>query len=180
MGIIEGRSDNSREHGASLVEFAVLAPLLIMLLVGIATTGIAFNQSLSLSHSAREAGRQAATLPVSNFADLDAWLADVSARAIADADGSLDNGVPGRNVCVAYVHPAGTLATDVTKRMVTNTSGPQPTEPLQTCFADGRPADERRVQVVVAREAEINAILFSTTVTLDSQAANRFEAAAGG
>ena len=156
-----------------------MAPLLIMLLVGSATTGIAFNQSLSLAHSAREAGRQAATLPVSNFADLDTWLAAVSARAIADADGSLDNGVPGRNVCVAYVHPAGTLATDVTKRLVTNTSGPQPTE-LQPCFVDGRPNDERRVQIVVSREAEINAILFSTTVTLDSQSVNRFEAAAGG
>ena len=167
------------DHGAALVEFAVLAPLLLMLLVGIATTGIAFNHSLSLAHAAREAGRQAATLPVSNFVDLDAWLAAVSTQAIADADGSLDNGIPGRTVCVAYVHPAGTLATDVTKRLITDTTGPQPTE-LQPCFNDGRPNDERRVQVVVSRDAEINAILFSTTVTLDSQSVNRFEAAAGG
>ena len=171
--------DNRAQSGAALVEFAVLAPLLIMLLFGIVSAGLAFNESLALTHAAREAGRSAATLPVSNFADLDAWLAAVSLQAINDADGSLDNSVPGRTVCVSYVHPDGTLATDVTKRQITTPAGPQPTE-LLPCFADGRPNDERRVQISVARDSEINVILFSIDVTLDSEATNRFEAGLGG
>lgn len=174
-----GINRHRRETGAALVELAVLAPLLLMLLFGIVTTGLAFNESLALTHAAREAGRTAATLPVSNFADLDAWLAAVSLQAINDADGSLDNGVPGRTVCVAYVHPDGTLSTDVTKRQITTPVGPQPTE-LLSCFADGRPNDERRVQIVVARDSEINVILFSVDVTVDAEAVNRFEAGLGG
>lgn len=176
---IVGKTDAYRESGASLVEFAILAPLLVMLLFGIVSTGIAYNHSLALTHAAREAGRQAATLPVSNFANLDAWLAFVSTQAIADATGSLDNGVPGRNVCVAYVHPDGTLASDQTRRLITTTAGPQPTEAL-ACFNDTRPSDERRVQVAVSRDADLNVVLFSTTVTLDSEAVNRFEAGLGG
>ncbi|NND04379.1 MAG: hypothetical protein HKN91_16505 [Acidimicrobiia bacterium] len=170
---------SDKDAGAALVEFAVLAPLLLMLLFGIVSAGLAFNESLALTHAAREAGRSAATLPVSNFADLDAWLAAVSAQAINDADGSLDNSVPGRTVCVAYVHPDGTLPTDVTKRLITTPAGPQPTE-LLPCFADGRPNEERRVQISVARDSEINVILFSIDVTLDSEATNRFEAGLGG
>lgn len=175
---MRGRTKRS-DRGAALVEFAVLAPLLLMLLFGIVSAGIAFNESLTLTHAAREAGRSAATLPVSNFADLDAWLGAVSTRIVDDADGSLDNGVPGRTICVAYVHPDGTLPTDVTKRQITTPAGPQATE-LLPCFADGRPNDERRVQITVARDSEISVILFSVDVTLDSQAVSRFEAGLGG
>jgi Flp pilus assembly protein TadG len=170
---------DTTDDGAALVEFAILAPLLLMLLFGIVSAGLAFNESLALTHSAREAGRMAATLPVSNFADLDAWLAAVSTQAIINADGSLDNGVPGRTICVAYVHPDGSLPTDVTKRQITTPAGPQAAE-LLPCLADGRPNDERRVQITVARDSEISVVLFSIDVTLDSEAVNRFEAGLGG
>src|SRR5665811_750989 len=124
------------EDGAALVEFAILAPLLIMLLFGIVTAGLAFNHSISLTHSAREASRQAATLPVSNFANLDLWLDAVLAQVIDDADGSLDAGVPGRTICVAYVHPSGTLSTDVTRSVTRDPSGTD-VYASSPCFTDG-------------------------------------------
>lgn len=172
-------TDRGSTSGAALVEFAILAPLLIMLLFGIVTAGLAFNNALALSHAAREAGRHAATLPVSNFADLDAWLDAVKTQVITDSDGSLADGVAGRQICVAYVHPAGSLSTDVTRRVSRDASGTD-TYADATCLADGRPNTERRVQITVERDADLNVILFSTTVTLDSQSVNRFEAGLGG
>lgn len=46
-----------REHGAVAVEFALLAPVLIMLLLGIMEFGRAYNAQISLSSAAREGVR---------------------------------------------------------------------------------------------------------------------------
>ena len=51
----------NRNRGASLVEFAVLAPLLVTLLLGIAEFGWLYSQQLDLRHGAREGARLAAT-----------------------------------------------------------------------------------------------------------------------
>ncbi len=50
-----------REEGASAVEFAILAPLLFMLLFGIIGFGLAFLQVQSIRTAVREGGRYAAT-----------------------------------------------------------------------------------------------------------------------
>jgi Flp pilus assembly protein TadG len=49
------------EEGASAVEFAILAPLLFMLLFGIIGFGLAFLQVQSIRTAVREGGRYAAT-----------------------------------------------------------------------------------------------------------------------
>lgn len=46
-----------REHGAVAVEFALLAPVLIMLLLGIMEFGRAYNAQVTLSSAAREGVR---------------------------------------------------------------------------------------------------------------------------
>ena len=48
------------EGGASLVEFALIAPLLILLLLGIIEFGYLFGQYNEVRHSAREGARYAA------------------------------------------------------------------------------------------------------------------------
>lgn len=149
-----------------------------MLIVGMVSAGIAYNYQLSLTHAAREAGRYGATLPVTNFGSMDLWLDEIATQAIADATGTLGTGVPGFYVCVAYVHPDGTLPSDSTRRRVEDTSSVTHTAGA-TCFADGRPSSERRVQVSVARQSEFNVVFFSSTLTLDSEAVTRFEAGLG-
>lgn len=168
------------DRGASLVEFALVLPLILMLVVGMVSAGIAYNAQLSLTHAAREAGRYGATLPVINSTyptNLNEWLDAVAARAVEDAAGDLDPGTPGRSICVAYVHPAGTGAQDQTRRRVEDASGV--ITDGSTCFADGRPDNERRVQVEVERVVDFEALLFVTTLTLDSSATARFEASLG-
>ena len=48
------------EKGASAVEFAIILPVLIMLVFGIIQFGLAFNKYIALTHAAREGARLAA------------------------------------------------------------------------------------------------------------------------
>jgi Flp pilus assembly protein TadG len=173
----KSRSALGTDRGASLVELAMALPLLMVLILGMVSAGIAYNHNLSLSHTAREAARHGATLPVTNFASMDLWLDEIAARAVEDATGSLDPGTPGLIICVAYVHPNGSLATDSTSSRTNN--GGSVSYASSSCFVDGRPPDERRVQVSVTRETTFNALVFSTNITLDSEGVSRFEAGFG-
>lgn len=48
---------NHREVGAALVEFAILLPLLLMLVFGIVEFGRGYNNQVTLTHAAREGVR---------------------------------------------------------------------------------------------------------------------------
>lgn len=161
-----------REHGAQLIEFALILPILLSLLFGIVTGGLAFSEKLSLDNAARETARFAATLPVDG--DLPAWLAQVADVAISTSTGSLDDGVAGREICVAYVFPDGTTVADRTTQLTEDAAGVR-TYSDQPCVADTRPGDERRVQVLVERESDLIVFYFTRSITLDSQSIARFE-----
>lgn len=47
----------SSERGAAAVEFAILLPILVMLVMGIIEFGRAYNTQISLTHAARESVR---------------------------------------------------------------------------------------------------------------------------
>jgi len=49
-----------KEKGASAVEFALILPILLMLVFGIFQFGIAYNNWIALTHAAREGARLAA------------------------------------------------------------------------------------------------------------------------
>lgn len=168
-----------QERAAALVELAIALPLIVMLVVGMVSAGIAYNHQLGLSHAARDSGRFGATLPISNYSDIDEWLDEVATAAVADATGTLGVGLPGHYVCVAFVHPAGTLENDETRRRIDDGGSVSYADDL-TCFDDERPISERRVQVAVRRDTVFSVVFFSTTLTLSSDGVNRFEAALGG
>ncbi len=60
MKTVEGRKRTRDESGATLVEFAVTLPLLVLLVLGIIEFGWAFAQVNDVRHGAREAARLAA------------------------------------------------------------------------------------------------------------------------
>lgn len=51
---------NRRERGAALVEFAIVVPILFLLIFAVVEFGWAYSQNLDVRHGAREAGRLAA------------------------------------------------------------------------------------------------------------------------
>ena len=167
-----GARRNRSEEGASLIEFAMILPILAALLLGIVTVGLALNGKNSINNAAREGSRYGATLSVETT--MGDWLDDVADVAIRSGTGQLDNGVDGRSVCVAYVYPAGTAATDRTSKVEIDQAGVR-VYSLGQCFADGRPNDERRVQVAAARDTEVFALFFVRNVTLDAESVSRFE-----
>jgi Flp pilus assembly protein TadG len=63
------------EHGAVAVEFALLAPILIMILFGIMEFGRAYNVQVSLTNAARDGARSVAI----NNVEADAVTATVNA-----------------------------------------------------------------------------------------------------
>ena len=163
----------SDERGAALVEAALVFPIFVMLLLGIVTTAIAYGQSSAITNATREASRFGATLPVEG--DLSAWLTSVATAAENASTGDLDVTQDGHRVCVAYVYPDGTESEDSTRRLRVDNTGP--IEDPGECYADGRPNDKRRVQVVIERGARIETGFWSGDITLSAEAAGMFERA---
>jgi len=69
------RRNQDRDRGANLVEFAMIAPLLILLLIGIVELGWGLAQHIDVRHKARETLR---------IAIVDESLPDIEARACID------------------------------------------------------------------------------------------------
>lgn len=53
------RRFRTAEDGASAVEFAIVLPILVLLVFGIIEFGLAYNHYVSITHAAREGVRQA-------------------------------------------------------------------------------------------------------------------------
>ncbi len=155
---------NDEESGASVVEFALLAPLVFMLVFGMLTGGLAWNSKQNLTHAAREAARYGATLPPS----IPGWADLVSERAKASSFGELGDAVSNseKYICVAYVGGSTTYV----KQIGT------PAEPASGpgCYSDGR--TEARVQVRVERKADLEFVLGRVNdMSLRSDATGRHE-----
>lgn len=171
------RSDDS---GAVLVEFALILPILTMLLLGLVSGAIAWNENLALSQGARVAGRRAVTTPLPTPLDavsMSPWLDAVADQAVEASEGKMADTVSGRAVCVAYVYPAGTATDQTFNREVTGSGAP--TYGTTPCFDDGQGDTERRVQVVLARDAILDIGIRRLALTLRRQVVYRFEAHAG-
>lgn len=166
-----GRRDDDR--GATLVEFALIAPILFMLLFGIITGGLAYNRSLAISHSADQTSRYAATLPLDTYPSVDKWLDAVHERVMATSEGELSPSTQGRSICVAWVG-ADAEGVQATRRRMEGDSGgaKYSSEP---CWNDGLGNDERRVQVWLSRPDRIELIVSDVDVTLSRKVVARSE-----
>lgn len=187
-------SRNDPERGATLVEFALVFPIFMALVLGAFSGGQSYDRKLTLTNAAREASRYGATLPVSNFttpftppaaSSIEAWLMSVADIAVQNATGDLGPSVGGRSICVAYVYPNGVTASpatpnDRTTRLVRTGAAANAftTGSAQTCFTDGRPPNERRIQIRVSRPGAIETLFYKYNLTIRAQSFTRFEAAA--
>ncbi len=176
------------EGGASLVEFALVVVLLTMLLLGIVTGGLAYNRKITLTDAARVAARYGTThamplsAPASNCADpsspttgVTEWLIDVACDAIANAQGELAEGTSGRAICVTYAPPGTDLSGAATLEWgVDNTGTVELGTSCPGATLSPSPTDAV-VEVVVRRTANLDAVVWNHTLTLQADAFGRYE-----
>jgi Flp pilus assembly protein TadG len=80
------------EAGASAVEFALVVPLLVMLLLGITTSGMGISHALGTTDAVREGARfGATTLTTPLPAGYASWSAAVQDKTVGLSAGSLTN-----------------------------------------------------------------------------------------
>ena len=169
-----GRGD----RGAVLVEFALVLPLLAMLMIGTVSGAAAWNQSQSLGQGGRVGARYAATLPLpADDEDRDEWLDDVVDKAVAAAAGTVDDGVSGRSVCVAFVDPQGTAPDDTFSRRL-DAAGVRTSDDTE-CFDDGQGDNTTRVQVLLARDGVLDFGLHRQDLELHREVVYQYEADGG-
>jgi len=97
------------ERGASAVEFALVMPLLLMLLFGTISTGLVFSDHLSATNAAREGARYGAAADVSS-AD---WATSVRDRVKAVYFNSAET-VTDAQICVSLLQADGSTAAQLT------------------------------------------------------------------
>ena len=162
------RMHHRDERGAALVEFALILPLFMMLVLGLFSGGLAYNRKLSLEHAAREGARYGATLPEAQAtftAPATTWATAVQHLV---KDRSADE-LLASQICVALV-AGGTQPAAVDADHYVN-----PVAGTTRCFDDPSGDTGKRVQVSVRRPTEIDALFFRVTVDLESTATARFE-----
>ncbi len=159
------------DRGAALLEFALIIPVLMMVLVGMFSGGLAYNQKLDLSHAAKEGARYGATLPStqtfsSGYATPNTWAYGVRQYVVDKSGGSLTSA----QVCVALVE--GATPTVVGGHTTAVGGGPcLTTDPYPSYNVTTDKG--RRVQVLVSRPGQIDLGVFpavSFTMTIKAVA----------
>ena len=161
------RRRQDQDRGAALVEFALLLPLLALLLFGTITGGLTLSRQNSVKNAAREGTRFGAINPLGDPVNMTTYLDQVIVQVENAAHPDLKDGVDSKSICVAFVEESGS----VTQRTKTNAGTTSSGTP---CF-DDTPLAYDRVQVSVERRSEINAILYANNVLIEARSVTRYE-----
>ena len=149
------------------MEFAILLPVFMTLILGMFSGGLAYNRQIALRNAAREGARWGATLREGAAS----WPSTVRDVVVERSEGELT----AANVCVALVDqdlgdPVGSIA-DAPATHIIGTSA----EIAQGyCYADSQDTGAR-VQVTVRSTANIEALVFSYNVNLTARASAKHE-----
>jgi Flp pilus assembly protein TadG len=151
------------------VEFALVLPLLLMIVLGGISGGSVLSRKETLTHAAREGARYGAIVaktqcqPTSQCGG-STWAQLVQSAVVARSQGLVSSG----QVCVALVTGSGTVV-DGNPDFTTRSDG-------TSCYDDGGADGFPRVQVAITRTGDkVNTVFFQIPVTLSAQATARFE-----
>ena len=146
------------ERGAALVEFALILPLVMSLVLGLVSGGAAYNRKISMSGAVREGSRFGATLDGSG-----SWATSVQSRTVELSTGDLTTA----QVCVALVSAStGAPLSGYSAPASCPTAGPStPATATTGCV----------VKVWAARPDKLQAMFFTTTLSLTAKSVARYE-----
>jgi Flp pilus assembly protein TadG len=95
------------ERGANLVEFALVLPLLLLILAGVVDFGYAFHDYIIITNAAREGARVASRLPCRTGDATQRAALDAAIRSAVNADAVMLK--PGGTTTIAIIpDPVGT------------------------------------------------------------------------
>jgi Flp pilus assembly protein TadG len=167
------RKREKSESGAALVEFALILPVFMILVLGVFSGAIVYNQKLDLAHAAREGARFGSVLNTTasltgNCAS-SSWASCVQGITVERSGGDLTTG----GVCVALVKDDGVTVYSDTNHAAswfsTNGSANCPN-------ANDSAGKGTHVQVTAERNGKIEALVLKWNMTLKSNASARYEA----
>ncbi len=157
------------ERGAAMVEFALILPIVMSLVLGLVTGGALYNKKLAMSSASREGSRFGATL---DGPTLTGWALDVQKRTQELVASDLEL----RNVCVSlvkvgtgdiYILRGADCATDALMAAPGNPS----TAATGDCL----------VKVWIRKpNQKLQAMFFTTTVALTTSSVSRYEGTVSG
>lgn len=157
------------ERGAALVEFAVILPVLLMLVFGMLSGGLVMNRRMEVTQASREGARYGATVSFDQCTPTTAcsgrtWAQQVQSVAVSRSDGA----VTARDVCVALVEGPGSAPVALSSAHTTK-GGTAP------CYADQSADAGRRVQVVITFTDSIEAVIMNIPVSVTARSTSRLE-----
>lgn len=162
------------ESGAALVEFALILPVFMILVLGAFSGANIYNQKMDLTHASREGARfgsvlsTTATLTGACAGATSTWATCVQGVAVERSAGDLTTG----NTCVALMKDDGATvysdSTHTTSYFSTNSGSACPN------YTDSA---GRGTHVVVTgqRNGKIEALVLSWNMTLKANASARYE-----
>jgi Flp pilus assembly protein TadG len=146
-----------------MVEFALVLPLLFIVIFGALSGAVAFNNKQDIVYAAREGARYGSVIPQSQCSPTTncggkTWAQLVQANVVARAGGEITTA----EVCVALVN--GNLGNPVGTAFTTKTDG-------TNCYNDGNNDTGARVQVSISHPASIDAAFLHIPVPVISTTA---------
>jgi Flp pilus assembly protein TadG len=158
-------SRRSSERGAALVEFALILPIVVSLLMGLVTGGLAYNKKIAITDSVRGAARYGSTL-----ADSSTFATSVRDRLVQLSAGELT----GSDVCVQLIRGGSPEVVvrgwyaSAGNSSCPSTFGTAPATPTVN-------AGYCVVKVWGMREAKLQAVLYNSDLRLKAGSVAAFE-----
>jgi Flp pilus assembly protein TadG len=149
------RGRDHRERGAIFLEFALVLPLLMSLVLGIYTGGQAYTNKIGLVEAVREGARYGASLQMGTDINALATWKDKVRNRVVDASGG---DVLFADVCVEYASPSGATACGL----------------ADPAGASNEPS-VHLVKVSATKPAKMEFFFFTRNVTLVGKLVARFE-----
>ena len=151
------------DGGVALIEFALVFPLFMSLVLGMFTGGILTNRQLEVTHAAREGARHGSMVPVDDVFVSGTWATNVRDVVVERSDGQLT----AAQVCVALVE--GDTPVPLSNAHTTQSDG-------SACFDDSTDSPSgRRVQVDTATSGTLEVIFFTKEIALTARVTARYE-----
>ena len=164
-----------RSHeGANAVEFALVLPMLVILIFGAITAGLSLNTRQQMDHAVREGARFAATLPFDDSGNpcggSDSWWDCVRNRVEGSSVGNVNTTDGG--IGVSYIDVDDVASS---QRWGTLDTGEADAEEGDPCFEETPALTGARVQVTARMPGTVDGVFFGLDFDLDAKSVSMHE-----